>query len=94
MRVRVSPRVVPHVLSRRHRNLRVEGTNEQGDVTVTVTCGQDKHGLPVDVLPWLMQWGPAIEVLAPKRVRQHVARQLRAAAAAYGDPDDDTERVT
>lgn len=94
VRVRVGARAVPHVLSRRHRNLRVEGTNEQGDVTVTITCGQDKHGLPVDVLPWLMQWGPAIEVLAPETVRKHVARQLRAAAAAYGDPDDDTERVT
>ena len=57
VRVRVGARAVPHVLSRRHRNLRVEGTNEQGDATVTITCGQDKHGLPADVLPWLMQWG-------------------------------------
>ena len=56
---------------------------DDGDLLVTVTAGQDKNGLPIDLLPWLYAFGPGVEVLAPERVREHVRRELRDAADAY-----------
>ena len=39
VRVRVRAQAVPHVVSRRDGKLPIEGANEQGDVTVTITSG-------------------------------------------------------
>jgi len=85
VQVRIDAATAPHVLGRRHRNLRVDAHTDDGDVIVTITCGQDKHGVPVDLLPSLLGWGPGVEVLAPEHVRAYVASHVRAAAAHY-DP--------
>ena len=37
-----------------------------------------------ELMRWVMQFGPAAEVLAPRSFREVVARELRAAAKAYG----------
>ena len=66
-----------------HRNLRIDHTTDDGDLLVTVTAGQDKNDLPIDLLPRLYAFGPGVEVLAPERVRDHVRRELRDAVDAY-----------
>ena len=71
------------VRAHHHRNLRIDHTTDDGDLLVTVTAGQDKNGLPIDLLPWLYAFGAGVEVLGPERVREHVRRELRDAADAY-----------
>jgi predicted DNA-binding transcriptional regulator YafY len=38
----------------------------------------------VELLPWVLGWGPACEVLEPASLREQVAREHAAAAARYG----------
>ncbi len=37
----------------------------------------------VEMRPWLMQWGPNVEVLEPESLRRHIAESHAAAAALY-----------
>lgn len=85
VRLRFRHDVAHRVHAHFHRNLRIDRTTDDGGLIVTVTAGQDKHGLPIDLLPWLYAFGPGVEVLAPERVREHVRKELRDAANAY-DP--------
>jgi len=82
VRLRFRHDVAHSVQERRHRNLRIDATTDDGNLLVTVTCGQDKRGLPIDLLPWIYAFAPGVEVLAPERVRQQGRRELRDAAAA------------
>ena len=83
-RMRIDGASAPHVLGWRRRNLHVGATTDEGGVIMTITCGQGEHGLPVDLLPWLLGWDSAGEVVAPEHVRAHVAREQRAATANDG----------
>ncbi len=38
----------------------------------------------LELVPWVLGWGEACEVVAPAELRDHVARHLRAGAALYG----------
>jgi len=94
VRLRFRNDVAHRVQARHHRNLRIDHTTDDGDLLVTVTAGQDKLGLPIDLLPWLYAFGPGVEVLAPDHVRDHVARELRDAADAYDPGPTPMNRVT
>jgi predicted DNA-binding transcriptional regulator YafY len=83
VRLRFRNDVAHRVHAHHHRNLRIDHTTDDGDLLVTVTAGQDKNGIPIDLLPWLYAFGPGVEVLAPERVREHVRKELRDAAEAY-----------
>jgi len=37
----------------------------------------------VEMRPWLMRWGPNVEVLEPASLRKHIAEAHTAAAALY-----------
>lgn len=39
----------------------------------------------VEIQPWILSWGDAVEVLEPRALRDAVARAVRAAAARYVD---------
>jgi predicted DNA-binding transcriptional regulator YafY len=60
----------PRVLDERY------ATTDDGDPLVTVACGQEHHGLPIDLLPWIYAFGSGVEVLAPERVCKHVRQEL------------------
>jgi predicted DNA-binding transcriptional regulator YafY len=94
VRLRFRNDVAHRVQARHHRNLRIDHTTDDGDLLVTVTAGQDKNGLPIDLLPWIYAFGPGVEVLAPDHVRDHVARELRDAADAYDPGPTPMNRVT
>ena len=85
VKLRVRSHAAERIFERRHRNLHIDTTTDDGDLLVTISCGQDKHGIPIDLLPWLYSWGAGVEVLAPAHVREAVQRELRAAAATYED---------
>lgn len=36
-----------------------------------------------DIIPWIMSYGPQVEVLSPKAVREHVKARLRSALGRY-----------
>lgn len=40
-------------------------------------------GEPMEMIPWIRQWGPDCEVIAPETVRQRVAEDLAEAARLY-----------
>ena len=37
----------------------------------------------VEMRPWVMRWGPNVEVLEPESLRRHIAESHAAAAALY-----------
>jgi predicted DNA-binding transcriptional regulator YafY len=39
----------------------------------------------VEIQPWILSWGAAVEVLEPIELRDAVAAAVRTAAARYGD---------
>jgi predicted DNA-binding transcriptional regulator YafY len=60
-----------------HRSQRLEEVAD-GRVELTVTVA----GI-VEIRPWILSWGDAVEVLEPPDLRQSVADAVRAAAARY-----------
>ncbi|MGH2427738.1 MAG: helix-turn-helix transcriptional regulator [Candidatus Limnocylindria bacterium] len=56
----------------------VELPNERVELTLTVA------GI-VEIRPWVLSWGEAVEVLEPAELRASVASAVRAAAARYAD---------
>lgn len=66
------------------RNLRVVGPVDEDRWAVHVTGTVDSHGQPLELLPWLLGWGAAVEVVEPTAVRDRVQDELRKALAAYG----------
>ncbi len=62
-----------------HRSQRlVELPDGRLELTVTVA------GI-VEIRPWILSWGDAVEVLGPAALRQSVAAAVRAAAARYDE---------
>jgi len=60
-----------------HRSQRlVERPDGQLELTVTVA------GI-VEIRPWILSWGDAVEVLGPEALRESVAAAVRAAASRY-----------
>jgi predicted DNA-binding transcriptional regulator YafY len=60
-----------------HRSQRLD-EQPDGRVELTVTVA----GI-VEIRPWILSWGDAVEVLEPPDLRQSVADAVRAAAARY-----------
>ncbi len=60
-----------------HRSQRLDEVAD-GRVELTVTVA----GI-VEIRPWILSWGDAVEVLEPPDLRQSVATAVRAAAARY-----------
>ena len=81
---------VPEHVARRmaeggDRNLRLGRSlpGERREVHVIGTL--DDKGRPLELLPWLLSWGDAIEVMNPPEVRSQVAESLRRTLAAYDE---------
>ena len=71
----VAHRVREAVWHRSQRLVELPG----GGVELTVTVA----GI-VEIRPWVLSWGDAVEVLAPESLRSSVADAVRAASARYG----------
>lgn len=55
--------------------------NRDGSIDVTVTAPVDSSGLPREVIPWILSFGPRVNVLGPDHIRAHWLSELRAAAS-------------
>lgn len=52
-----------------------------GSIEVTVSAPVDGSGLPREVMPWILSFGPRVNVLGPPHIREHWLSELREAAA-------------
>lgn len=59
-------------------------SEEDGSRLVTIQSGVDKSGLPLEVLAWVLTWGPRVEVLKPEALRQRWLADCRAVIERYG----------
>jgi proteasome accessory factor B len=76
--VRFSPELAHAVRERIwHPSQRFE-PGEDGSVVLTFTAGGR-----MEIMAWILSYGPHAEVLAPAELRDEVARQVRATAARY-----------
>lgn len=57
-----------------------------GYVEMEFRAGVDATGLPRELLPFLLSWGPRAEVLSPPAVREAWLNELRATLARYDVP--------
>ncbi|WP_420593803.1 helix-turn-helix transcriptional regulator [Deinococcus sp.] len=64
-----------------------------GSLTARIDAPIDSSGLPREVLPWILSFGPRVQVLSPPHIRQHWLDELRAAVAGADDGAGGEETV-
>ena len=69
------------VLEGGHACLGEPSINPDGSVDAPLLVPHDAGGAPRSVLPWLLSWGPQVQVLGPDGVRAEWQRLTREAAA-------------
>lgn len=91
--LRFAPEAAYRVLEGGYPNMTVEELGAQdGSVTVKVRAGIDKSGLPRELMPWILGWGPRVEVLDPPHVRAHWLAEARAVLKKFGGEDQHATR--
>ncbi|MXV20112.1 helix-turn-helix transcriptional regulator [Deinococcus xianganensis] len=68
------------VLEGGHACLGEPSINPDGSVDAPLLVPHDAGGVPRSVLPWLLSWGPQVQVLGPDAVRAEWQRLTREAA--------------
>ena len=63
-------------------------------IEVDIRAGVDNSGLPRELMPWILGWGPRVEVLGPPQVRAHWIQQAREVVQKFGTPDDNAATMT
>ncbi|WP_081909142.1 YafY family protein [Deinococcus sp. YIM 77859] len=86
VRLRFTPDAAYRVLEGGYPNTSDPLIYPDGSVELEIRAGADQTGLPRELLPWILSWGPRVEVLEPEPVRQHWLSELRAALRRY-DPN-------
>lgn len=85
VRLRFDAEAAFRVLEGGYPHLTVEHVGaSDGSVVVSVRVGVDETGLPRELLPWILGWGPRVDVLSPESVRQHWLAELRETLRRYG----------
>lgn len=79
--LRFAQEVSYRVMEGGYPNLTVEGVGD--GVTVKVRAGVDSSGLPRELMPWILGWGPRVEVLGPPPVRAYWLQQAREVIEKY-----------
>ncbi|WP_415789960.1 helix-turn-helix transcriptional regulator [Deinococcus saxicola] len=87
--VRFAPEAAYRVLEGGYPNATL--IRRDGHVEMEFRAGIDASGLPRELLPFLLSWGPRAEVLSPPNVREAWLGELREALARY-DVLPDTEQ--
>ncbi|MBB6100014.1 putative DNA-binding transcriptional regulator YafY [Deinobacterium chartae] len=85
VRLRFAPEAAYRVLEGGYPNTEVIMHDRY--VIIDVRAATDASGLPRELVPWILSWGPRVEVLEPASVRAHWLRELRDTLARYGGND-------
>ena len=70
VQLRFAPEAAYRLEEGGYPNLEITKRYEDGSLAVEVTAGTDHTGLPRELLPWILGWGPRVEVVGPPRVRE------------------------
>lgn len=77
--LRFAPEAAYRVIEGGYPGMTEPEIQNDSSALVTIRAGVDNTGLPREVIPWILSWGPRVEVLGPENVRQHWLGELRAA---------------
>lgn len=64
-------------------NLVIEKELAGGGLEVAVQTGTDGQGFPREILPWVLGWGPRVEVLEPLELQRRWLEEARQVAALF-----------
>src|SRR5690606_33132403 len=81
--VRVTPAAAPQFKELAEGSLISEEKQPDGGIIVRLQGTLDAQGRAIELLPWLVGWGAAVEVLAPEHVRDAVMGAHAAALELY-----------
>lgn len=81
--LRFAQEVRYRVLEGGYPNLTVEQDDPERGLTIKVRAGVDYTGLPRELLPWILGWGPRVEVMDPPGIRAHWLQEARAVVAKF-----------
>lgn len=84
VQVRFAPEAAYRVLEGGFPNATL--IRRDGAVEMAFRAGVDHTGLPRELLPFLLSWGPRAEVLSPPAVREAWLQELRDALHRYDSP--------
>ncbi|WP_221090841.1 helix-turn-helix transcriptional regulator [Deinococcus aquaedulcis] len=79
--VRFAPEAAYRVLEGGFPHAREVGRDRFVDMEFT--AGTDAKGFPLELMPFLLSWGPRAEVLSPPHVRAHWLQELRETLRRY-----------
>lgn len=82
VRIHFAPRHAPYVLEREWHPSQRLTTHDDGAVTLELTTSH-----LFEVKRWVLSWGAGVRVLSPKRLREMVVGELKAALAAYQEEE-------
>ncbi|WP_245872800.1 helix-turn-helix transcriptional regulator [Deinococcus planocerae] len=84
VRLRFTPDAAYRVLEGGYPNASEPLIYADGSVELDIRAGTDNTGLPRELIPWILSWGPRVDVLGPEVVRRHWLGELRAALRQHG----------
>jgi predicted DNA-binding transcriptional regulator YafY len=84
IKLRFAKEVKYRILEGGYPNLEIVKEHPDGQLDVKIRAGVDKTGLPREVLPWILGFGPRVEILAPKHVQEHWLAEMRTAIERFG----------
>ncbi|PYE49956.1 helix-turn-helix transcriptional regulator [Deinococcus yavapaiensis] len=85
VRLRFAAEAAYRVLEGGYPSLTVEHIGaSDGSIVVSVVASVDETGLPRELLPWLLGWGPRVEILTPENVRRQWLEEMRETLRRYG----------
>ena len=85
VRLKFAPEAAYRIEEGGYPSLEITERHPDGSLTATALAGTDGTGLPRELLPWILGWGPRVEVLEPVSVRQKWLEEARAVIERYGE---------
>lgn len=83
VQLRFTPEAARRLEERDFPNMTIRAEAD-GSRLATIRCGVDKSGLPLEVLAWVLTWGPRVEVLKPEALRQRWLEDARQIIERFG----------
>jgi predicted DNA-binding transcriptional regulator YafY len=83
VQLRFAPEAARRLEERDFPNMTIRAELD-GSRLVTIRCGVDKSGLPLEVLAWVLTWGPRVEVLKPEALRTRWLEDCAEVIHRYG----------
>ncbi|WP_245872942.1 helix-turn-helix transcriptional regulator [Deinococcus planocerae] len=84
VRLRFEAGAAYRILEGGYPNMSEPMKHGDGAVEVDVRAGVDRSGLPRELLPFILGFGPRVEVLSPHNVREHWLSELRETLRRHG----------